>query len=154
MKTNRVFAVVMAVFVLAAFASPALAASSDRPVSIGVCTYGYVQSLDPKTQVITVRCRTWAEWQALQAHQGIGNAIKSARGAYERKVTLPMSKRGDQGRCARGDQPDRAEYLVAASPRQTLMGKFEFFTTLFIIVATVLLIGAVCSVIPSDNANQ
>ena len=50
MKTNRVFAVVMAVFVLAAFAAPALAASNDRPVSISVCTYGYVQSLNPKTQ--------------------------------------------------------------------------------------------------------
>ena len=50
MRTNRVFAVVMAVFVLVAFASPALAASNDRPVSIGVCTYGYVWSFNPKTQ--------------------------------------------------------------------------------------------------------
>jgi hypothetical protein len=59
-RTNRAFAVVMAIFVLVAFAKSALAAPNDRPASIGVCTYGYAQSLNTKTQVITVRCRTWS----------------------------------------------------------------------------------------------
>ena len=61
MSTLKSFVVAFVVFaLLVAFASPALAASNDRPVSIGVCTYGYVHSLNPKTQVITVRCRTWS----------------------------------------------------------------------------------------------
>jgi hypothetical protein len=95
MSTLKSFVIAFVVFaLLVAFASPALAASNDRLASISVCTYGYVQSLNPKTQVITVRCRTWAEWQALQAQQSIGNAIKSAQGTYERKVTLPVSKAG------------------------------------------------------------
>jgi hypothetical protein len=74
-KTNRVFAVVMAVSMLVAFASPALAAANDRPISIGICTYGYVHSLNPKTQVITVRCRTWAEWQAISFYRPVVSGL-------------------------------------------------------------------------------
>lgn len=57
---------------------------------VGNCKYGYVQTLDPKTHYISTRCRTWAEWQAMQ----VKSAVKSAQSTYERQVTQPIVKKG------------------------------------------------------------
>jgi hypothetical protein len=94
MKSSVFVLVLVALLVVSV--APAFAAGNDSTCQVGVCQYGYVQSLNPKTHVISTRCRTWAEWQAMQVKEGIGNAIQGAQGTYERKVTQPVTKAGTQ----------------------------------------------------------
>jgi hypothetical protein len=78
MKSFKMFVIVcVLIALLVANVAPALAASSDAPCA--TCKYGYVYARNPKTLVITTRCKTYSEWLAERLRYGMSTATSQAQ---------------------------------------------------------------------------
>ena len=90
---SKWFSFVLVIALLIATAAPALAASNDTATSAS-CRYGSIAVRDPRTYVITYRCRTYAEWLQYQLKTGMSNGVGATQRYYEGKVTQLVDRAG------------------------------------------------------------